>query len=54
MSVSKKRQTSGRKKRRASHHALKPLNLIPVDGENVPHGLKKALTLKKTLKTRTK
>ncbi len=51
MSVPKKRQTSGRGKRRRSHQALKSKNLIEVKGQAVPHGLKKAVSLNKKLKT---
>lgn len=49
MSVPKKRHTSGAAKRRRSHNALKPQNLIEVKGQQVPHGLKKAVTLNKKL-----
>lgn len=51
MSVPKKRHTSGAAKRRRSHNALKSKHLIEVNGQFVPHGLKKAVTLNKKLKT---
>ena len=50
MSVPKKRKTSGSKKRRASHFALKAQNLVSAGSEMVPHAFKKAISLKKNLK----
>lgn len=52
MSVPSKRRASSQKRRRASHFALKPKNLISAGGQNVPHGFKKAVTAKKKLKLR--
>lgn len=44
MTVPGKRRPSSAKRRRASHFALKPKQFITVDGQKVPHGLKKAHT----------
>lgn len=50
MTVPGKRRPSSAKRRRASHFALKPKQLITVDGKKVPHGLKKAYTRTKAAK----
>ena len=54
MPVPSKRRASSQKRRRASHFALKPKNLIKVGGMNVPHAFKKAVVAKKKLKTKAK
>ncbi len=45
MAVPKKRTTQSTKGQRRSHHALKPENLITINGTQVPRRLVKAAKL---------
>ena len=54
MPVPAKRRARSQKRRRASHFALKPKNLITVGESKVPHAFKKALGAKKALRTKVR